>query len=472
MKTWYYLSEDQSVQGPVSSQVILELHACGTLTDETSIAETGSSEWVRLADAGGDLQPAPPPPPMPAPPGSPPPPACQGAPEADDSNDASAKLLNTSKQIGRKAYGHARTFAHRIIRSNFIDDKVTEPEWKELNLAGVQSPMAQSYLGWRRALIWFGAVFLSIALLFSIKDNIDMLGYEHPLLFKLLLIAAMLSPMVACFFLFRAALDWTKVKKTRSFARLSWFFLLVVPILLAMVPASKLFSGNHFSSLGERQMFGLMWGTIMLLTIAPSLLGMFPAIIRSSLTIKTLLPESPMPGWVAAIVSPFYALFFIMILIIAIQVDELMLSLSMFCFAVAPAVILMHASRLVQPAPEAEAIKTVTTVRRKAVVAVAIGLGAIFIWFLNNLDDWHFNYRTFITFISKLLASFMVLTVVTSDFLIGIFKIANDRETILRSGGMADSLGNRFADLDNLGLTELRAGEAELLQRIQGRGSK
>jgi len=453
MKTWYYLTADQNVQGPIRSQAVLELLANGTFTDETLIAEDGTNEWVRLGDTAAALRD-----------NLPPVPVAMGA------ADASAKLLNTGKEAGQKAIGHAGIFARRILRSNFIDDKVSEPERQQLDESGVHSPMAQIYLGWRRALLWFGAIFLAIALLAGAKGNLEMLRQENPILLKLLLIAVVASPIAACFFLFRAALDWTKVKKTRSMARLSWFFLFVVPIILAMVPANKLVAESHFSSFGERQIFGLMWGSIMVLTIAPSLLGLFPAIIRSSLTIKTLLPESPMPGWVAAIVAPFYALFFLMVLVITIQIDQLMLSLGMLCFALAPVVILIHAGRLLQPAPEAEAIRTVLLVRRKAVLSMSIGLGAVVFWFLNNLDSWNIDFLTVITFVCKLLVSFMVLTVVTSDFLVGMFKIANDRESLLRSGGMSDSLSARFADLATLGLTELRAGEAELLQRIQGLG--
>ena len=452
MKTWYYLTADQNVQGPILSQTVLELLACGTLADETLIAEDGTNEWVRLGDSVSALRDALPP-----------------VPAATGAADASATLLNTGKQAGQKAIGHAGIFAQRILRSNFIDDKVSELERQQLDESGVHSPMAQIYLGWRRALLWFGAIFLAIALLAGAKGNFEMLEQENPILLKLLLITVVASPVAACFFAFRAALDWTKVKRTRSMARLSWFFLFVVPILLAMVPANKLVGKSHFSSLGEQQMFGLMWGTIMILTIAPSLLGLFPAIIRSSLTIKTLLPESPMPGWVAAIVAPFYTLFFLMVLVITIQIDQLMLSLGMFCFALAPVVILIHAGRLLQPAPEAEAMRTVLSVRRKALLAMSVGLGAVVFWFLSNLDSWNLDFLTVITFVCKLVVSFMVLTVVSSDFLVGIFKIANDRESLLRSGGMSDSLTGRFADLATLGLTELRAGEAELLQRFQGR---
>jgi hypothetical protein len=454
MNDWYYLTDDESVQGPISLQAMLELRACGIITDETRIAESGTDEWVRMGDASIAMRTIPPVP------------AVMGA------TDLSAKLLSNGKQASQKVLGHAGIFAKRILRSNFIDDKVSEPERQQLEQAGVQSPMAQIYLGWRRALLWFGAVFLALGLLAGAEESMEMLDDENPILIKLILIIAVATPIAACFFTFRAVLDWTKVNRTRSMVRLSWFFLFVVPILLALIPVSKLLGGEHFSSLGERQMFGIMWGTIMVLTIAPSLLGLFPAIIRSSLTIKTLIPESPMPGWVAAIVAPFYALFFLIFLVLSIQVGEMMLSLGMLCFALAPLVILMQSGRLVQPAEEAEAIRIVLAVRRKSLLSMLIGLGAVLFWFLQNLDSWNLEFLSVVTFVFRLLASFTILTVVTSDFLVGMFKIANDREALLRSGGMADALSNRFADLANLGLTELRAGEAELFQRIQGKGRK
>jgi len=276
--------------------------------------------------------------------------------------------------------------------------------------------------------------------------------------------------VVACVFVFKAGLGWAQVKRTRSLARLAWFFLFVVPILLALIPATKLMGSDHFSSYGESQMFGLMWGSIMVLTIAPSVLGLFPAIIRSSLTIKTLLPESPMPGWVAAIVAPFYALFFLLILVVAIQVDQLLLSLSMLCFTLAPVFVLINTDRLVQPSREADAMKTVLAVRRKTVVAVVVGLVAALLWFLKHMESWDLDFLSVVAFVGKLLASFLILTVVTSDFLLGMFKAAHDRECLMRTEGMVDALGQRFTDLDTLGLTELRAGEAELLDRIRGRG--
>ncbi len=417
----------------MSSQTILELRACGTLADDTRVAAEGTDDWLPLGEALSALKAVNPP--------------ARGA-------ETSAKLVSTGKAAGEKAIDHARVFAHRILRSNFIDDQVTELEREHLEEAGVKSPMAQSYLGWRRALLWFSAGLLVVSLLAGLKENLSLLEDGYPFLLRLLLLAAVAAPVVACVFLFKAALDWTKVKRTRSLARLSWFFLFVVPIVLAMIPAAKLMGSDHFTSYAEMQMFGATWGAIMVLTIAPSLLGLFPAIIRSSLTIKTLVPESPMPGWVAAIVAPFYALFFLMILVIAIQVDQFLLSVSMLCFTLAPVFILINAGRLVQPSPEAEAMRTVLEVRRKTVITLGIGMIAGLVWFLGKMEALDLEF----------------LSVVTSDFLVGMFKAAYDRECLMREEGMADTLGQRFADLDTLGLTELRAGEAELLNRIRGRG--
>ena len=199
--------------------------------------------------------------------------------------------------------------------------------------------------------------------------------------------------------------------------------------------------------------------------LIPKVIGLFPAVIRSSLSLKSLLPESTMPGWIAVLIAPFYALFFVLLLVIGMQTGEPLLILCLGGLAAAPIMIVTSVNKLVQPCSEEQALQTVRSVRKKITIANLIGVGAGIIYAFTLIKQ--ISLVTSIGFVFSILATVFLLTVVTSDMLIGVFKTAFLKENAMRERGLADNLAARFSDMDELGLTTISAGEGKLFKAVK-----
>ncbi|MGD1979654.1 MAG: hypothetical protein PVJ98_09685 [Akkermansiaceae bacterium] len=78
------------------------------------------------------------------------PPPLPGGPNSSSASQNVSSVVDT-----------AGLFARRILKSNLHSEKVSQHEAEILEKVTppVTSAVAQSYLGWRRALLWFGGIF-------------------------------------------------------------------------------------------------------------------------------------------------------------------------------------------------------------------------------------------------------------------------------------------------------------------------
>lgn len=452
---WYY-TDGGETYGPFTRKTLELMLLSGQISLETLVALDGEETWRPLHERQTDLK---------------------GLSNNLRLSRTGSKLgeekaahsvIGRGRSLATSLGSHASIFAMRILRSNFLVDDVTPDERLALMRSGIESPQSQNYLGWRRALLWFAGVLLGSAMTIGLKQ--DLKGIEGaPKVLQILQVSGIAFSLLACFLAIKAALYWKDVRQTKSMARFSWFCLFVLPLLLALIPVSKLTSRSYFDYEDQRQWLGMAMGAMYVITFLPSLLSLFPALVRSSLTLKTLLPESPMPGWIAVVIAPLYSLFFFLAVVVAVQIDNTLLSISMLAFSLAPLVISWNVNRLVQPSSEPEALAAIRSVRRKTMALMAVGGVVGLLAAFDLLDSMNLEAMEVTRFICKLGAAFFLMTVVTSDFLIGMFKTAYDRENVMREGELGATLGRRFEDLDALGLTDLRAGERELLQGIRDR---
>jgi len=108
---------------------------------------------------------------------------------------------------------------------------------------------------------------------------------------------------------------------------LAWAVSLVKPLVIAIVPVRLLLHDTPDMVgpvwLGEFPLtpdqmasvlqhveleIGLAFAAYAVLSMAPIVLAVFPAIIRGGFHAKELLPESPIPGWVIAVTPPLYVI--------------------------------------------------------------------------------------------------------------------------------------------------------------------
>lgn len=153
------------------------------------------------------------------------------------------------------------------------------------------------------------------------------------------------------------AICWTKLKLSFRILQIGFAFSFFVPMLLALCPWSwwgyvepDLKPGEqpaeYFSGLVE----GMIEGAAYLVTLLPAVLSLIPGVQRASLRVKTLLPESLLPGWFLVAAAPFYALFLLVVFVSINQVasDPIFL-VGMFLFLAAPLMYVVRSELFTSP---------------------------------------------------------------------------------------------------------------------------
>ena len=87
-----------------------------------------------------------------------------------------------------------------------------------------------------------------------------------------------------------------------------------------------------------------------MVVLLPTVLSLVPGVQRACLRVKTLVPESMLPGWFLVAAAPFYALFLLVIFIAINQItSEPLLLISMLLLAGAPFIYVFRADVFTRP---------------------------------------------------------------------------------------------------------------------------
>ena len=198
------------------------------------------------------------------------------------------------------------------------------------------------------------------------------------------------------------------------------------------------------------------------LVLAPKIFGLFPGLIRCSLTVKTLLPETSTPGWLGIIIAPTYSLFLAMATITAIQTSEFIMAIEQSALghkhghrnpegSIAsqgnrPKGCLRHRERNQEEANDFQAAGV-------ACIGVSVFLQ------VENADLSVIN--NLFLFVFSFIANVTLLTVVMSDFMLGMIRQGQLQAVAFAGTPLEKSLNRRLDDLAACGLTDLEAGELE-----------
>src|SRR5207253_1841087 len=124
-----------------------------------------------------------------------------------------------------------------------------------------------------------------------------------------------------------AMLLWTRYKLSSFVLVIAFAFSFLIPILFAFAPWSwwegadailpaNATPGQKLEHAGE----GFIEGGKYLVALLPTLLSLIPGIQKACLRVKTLAPQSILPGWFLVSITPFYALFLLMVFVAINQV--------------------------------------------------------------------------------------------------------------------------------------------------------
>jgi hypothetical protein len=359
-----------------------------------------------------------------------------------------------------------KSFARRIYRGNFLVERATAEERDALRLAPrpVTALLAQDYMVWRRAVMWGAVVFLGIHTIFELINWIDVLASDPETaeeeavmevaggtLKTLLTLLFLISP-AATALMVMGALHWTDVKRSRHWARLAWMVMVLTPMALALVPWRSMVSeGDRFANVDAiRNVVAGYAFIFLLMKIAPLIIGISSGIVRSSLILRTLLPESPVPGWIVVLFAPLYCVLFICLLVGVVQFQGGFLILfGMGALLASQLLYLRHVVALTTPCDNKELERTVLPVRNQAVIAALIGGALIIAAFLEMKDV---DFLDILRIASTFGAGFLTIMVVGTDLALALIQVGYRQGQAFHGSALSKVLEEKVTQLEQVGL--------------------
>lgn len=410
---WYYAQNGQTL-GPVSFDKLKELASAGTLKPTDHILPVGSQEW-RLAATQADLF-ARQVPPMNLPPkaaaGPPPlraggpPPLNEGPPSLPEQaitrgpmtwSIESHPALDDSPYYGRPdepTFGRkvGRHFA-RLFTWNLQNVVVDEDEGKFLNSQGVADPTLQRYLCWRHSLL---LILVFPIFLLAVLNTIDSLtdGLSDLNAFgKFILIPLILFPFALPFTALLALIVWYRPKLSWRLLLLGWVIGTAGPMLMHVVPyfsrldIDTLVLAKLPPGVTEEQRRGVLglvrvilsFGAFAILMIQQVIFGItaIQGTQRACFRLKTLLPQSSIPGLFLALTGPIYFFLVLPFFVMGSQLaSNPLLIIGMLLLMSSPLIYTFNFKRMITPLTEP---RDFTRIRLLQIIATVVFWAGFFL---------------------------------------------------------------------------------------------
>jgi hypothetical protein len=178
------------------------------------------------------------------------------------------------------------------------------------------------------------------------------------------------------------------------------------------------------------------------LNVGPKAIALAPAIVRSAMTLKTLLPESSAPGWAAVLSAPLMILLVTIVMSAIVQLEgSPWLLLGTLCLVGSPLVDIVRAREIVTPRPEAPAERLVRRVRGASAVFTSLAVGLIGLFFLRSVtlglaDGFRFGV--------SVLGNVLTFKVVAADLLLPLLWTAHEHGLRFHDSPEQQALDRRF----------------------------
>jgi hypothetical protein len=388
----------------------------------------------------------------------------------------------------------AQRFLVRALTANFQRERAADDERAQLaaHQPKVADPLAQDYVAWRRAALWIAGVALSISVAIAILER-QPAAEQFAVLFasanqqtlegeELQRQAAQLAPQIGegnlaildglgdfllfvklmvAVLVFLAAKWWMRLRRSRALARWAWLSALVLPLLVSSWPwaqsldFSQLEAGTGINAAQLKQWVATLLAGGLVLTVAPKLIALFPGIVRSTMALKTLLPEAAAPGWLTVVFAPFLAGFLLLVLSFMSQVQgSWVLICGVLALSIGPVLYVRNAAALVRPLSAAEVDPVIGAVRGKTMVSNAIGVGLL-VWYLIDLDSvsWLMAFHLLLDAAGGILLTMVAI----SDVTLALLAFSHRQSASFQSSELRTSYEQRLQSLAGAGLTDVDA---------------
>ena len=378
-----------------------------------------------------------------------------------------------------------RESAARALRSDFGRDKATDAQRAALvtALRPIPAPVAQDYASWRAAVLYLAAVALVLGALLhlvgfqTVKDQIVQglilaeeqrgaftdeftatqqvefgFGVDNLAILDMIPIISLLALVLVALLTVMAARSWLDVGRSAKLARLGWFVLVGTPLLLAIFPWSRTLDFGHLDPQNAdamRSMLGITLGVYLFLNLAPKLIAVFPGIIRASVTLKSLLHESPVPGYTVVLLAPVYAMFVVVVFTTVNQMEgSLVLLAALACLVVAPLIYLFRAREFLKPHTAEESATLVRSVRRQSYLFNLTGAGLL-VLFLADIE--RVTMFQILEFFIMAGGGVLLMMVVASDLVLGLLRLQHDQAKLFIGSELADQFEVKMSTLADAG---------------------
>jgi hypothetical protein len=439
------------------------------------------------------------------------PPTIQQGPRNPDPPPTAASGVEVSLQDRMKGGFKENVWLHlrRVMRGDFLTEKATDEERRLLasKVKPITNPIAQDYAAWRKSVLWVAAAFMVIYALLEIAthksvedqareatklqletqakaqaremgvepqaisdEQIDagakefirtQIGEENVELLDFITGAPKFAVMVGAVLIVIAARYWADPRKSKRYSRLAWLVVFLTPFGVAFLPVTEMMDFSHLEQVPMEQrgmvkkIIGTLYALQVFIMIGPKAIALFPGIIRSSMSLKTLLPESPTPGWVMSIMGPMYALFLLVIISTINQAHgDFWLISGIISFIAGSLIYALRAERMARPHTPDEVSSIVRRIRRQAMWANVAGVVLVLIFIFNfeeleGLKAW--------AFIVGVVATVLLLTIVASDFIVALMSKGFRQQQSFVGSTLEGQLDQRFDALEGAGFTVLKS---------------
>lgn len=261
-----------------------------------------------------------------------------------------------------------------------------EPDEEAKLLAnGVDDEDARRYIAWRRSVL---LVVAPPTLLFAVLATFSFLSRDRSSYTELgtMLEFARLALLFALpVTAWLAAKCWDNHRRSRTLLLRGWLVAFVGPLILALIPYTwrvDIRSANpqmDASSLEQASAgFGALAAVGVFITLLPTVLSLIPGVMRACLRIKTLIPESILPGFFLVAATPFYMLLFLVIFTAVNQfAGHILLIISFGCILGGPMLYLLNSRTFTKPLRTPEEVARIGTVQKMVSIVIMIGLGLL-----------------------------------------------------------------------------------------------
>lgn len=400
-----------------------------------------------------------------------------------------------------------RLCLRRVARSDFQRERATDRE-REL-LASSPEPitneLVQDFVAWRRSVLWVAAAFIGLYAALTIasfqtfeqvaasgvayedyraqyenapewsrpgplqsrsewegqlREQVrENFGAENADLINGIMVVFALAIVVAAVLTILAARQWKSVRASRRWSRAAWLVMFGVPFLVSFLPITAMMDFDQISEdLQEQEQMRMLLGASFALgvfmTIAPKAIALFPGIIRSCISLKTLVPESATPGWIAALMAPLYAIFLLTLVSVMNQMQgDMLLIGGVLCFMAGPLIYVWKAEDVVRPHTPEETTTVLHGARKQAsllTIAGVVLLGA-YVVELPNMTA-----VDALSFVAGVLGNVLLMTVVAADLIVALLYHSYRQSREFAGTELEASLDAKYRALSEVGFTRLR----------------